>query len=760
MRWFVIRTIWFREVRDQLRDRRTLFMLVGLPLLLYPLLSIAVVYFSSEFAGQTLTIGIAGYELVERDGALPPLLDPKPPEAKSYRFANALFLDPREREQFRVVLGTAIDLEGQLKRGEVQAYLLFTEPFLADLRAGKQVELDVRLRNGELLPPAKVSGGGRPALPRLSSDDERGELAYKQLRPVLREWDREIVRSRMLTLNKPADFGQPLILPLPEPKTEKIWAMIFPFLIVMMALTGALYPAIDVCAGEKERGTMETLLISPASRSEIVAGKFLTVWMFSAAMALLNLASMAGTALVFSHMFNTSAALVGSTDGLSAPDTVAILWCVVLLVPLAAFLSAVCLALAVYARSTKEGQYYLMPLMVCTMLLTIFSVLPGVKLTPFLSMLPVTGASLLLKELIAPQSQDQSVWLYLVPVLLPLGAYGYLALHWAVVQFNREEVLFREAERLDLGLWLQRVFREKEPLPTPAMAVACFITLLIVRWVLSSYGAQLPLLALNAVLQIGGVIAPAVLMATLLTSSPGQTLRLRWPSFEAGSRGLLLPAELSHHRGVSAIVWVLAGGVLALALHGPLVILLALTLRRFPGLEDQLEGFKQLAETLLGPDTPLVSQLLVLAVLPAVAEETMFRGFILSGLRTRLGPGKAIVVSSVLFAFAHMSAFRFVPTLVLGLILALLALRSGSLLPGVIFHSIHNGMLILAHAATQPQNRGAWWTAMFDPAGKDPLHAGGLYDWNAAIAGALVATVLLMGLCWRRAAPSAGESGN
>jgi hypothetical protein len=82
------------------------------------------------------------------------------------------------------------------------------------------------------------------------------------------------------------------------------------------------------------------------------------------------------------------------------------------------------------------------------------------------------------------------------------------------------------------------------------------------------------------------------------------------------------------------------------------------------------------------------------------------------------------------------------------------------LLPGVIVHSIHNGMLILAHAATQPQNRGAWWTAMFDPAGKDPLHAGGLYDWNAAIAGALVATVLLMGLCWRRAAPSAGESGN
>src|SRR5206468_5173560 len=76
-----------------------------------------------------------------------------------------------------------------------------------------------------------------------------------------------------------------------------LWARLFPFLLVMMSLTGAFYPAVDLCAGEKERGTMETLLISPASRAEIVVGKFLTVVLASMATALLNLASMGLTGI-------------------------------------------------------------------------------------------------------------------------------------------------------------------------------------------------------------------------------------------------------------------------------------------------------------------------------------------------------------------------------------------------------------------------------------------------------------------------------
>src|SRR5262249_46640037 len=133
-----------------------------------------------------------------------------------------------------------------------------------------------------------------------------------------------------------------------------VWSRLFPFLLVMMSLTGAFYPAIDVCAGEKERGTMETLLISPASRTEIVLGKFFTVMLASVMTAVLNLVSMGLTGVQLAHGVGAMAAVPGrrAVASVLAPPTLqAAFWMVLLLIPLAAFFSAVCLALAVLARS-------------------------------------------------------------------------------------------------------------------------------------------------------------------------------------------------------------------------------------------------------------------------------------------------------------------------------------------------------------------------------------------------------------------------
>ena len=133
----------------------------------------------------------------------------------------------------------------------------------------------------------------------------------------------------------------------------------------IMAVTGAFYPAIDLGAGEKERGTMETLLISPASRAEIVVGKFLTVVLFSLSTALLNLVSMGITS---KYMLTMAAAGQLSRLGNVAafPPLSALVWLVVLAVPLAALFGALSLALAMFAKSSKEGQYYLTPLLLVT----------------------------------------------------------------------------------------------------------------------------------------------------------------------------------------------------------------------------------------------------------------------------------------------------------------------------------------------------------------------------------------------------------
>ena len=159
---------------------------------------------------------------------------------------------------------------------------------------------------------------------------------------------------------------------------------IFPFMLVMWALAGALYPAVDVCAGEKERGTMETLIISPASREEIVLGKFLTIWVFSGGTSVLNLASMGVTAGIFSSQLGVTLRPAG------------LAWCVALLLPMSAFFSALCLAVGAYARSSKEGQYYLTQLYFICLPLIFLTLFPGVELNLFYSLVPITGVALLL----------------------------------------------------------------------------------------------------------------------------------------------------------------------------------------------------------------------------------------------------------------------------------------------------------------------------------------------------------------------------
>jgi sodium transport system permease protein len=129
--------------------------------------------------------------------------------------------------------------------------------------------------------------------------------------------------------------------------------------------------------------------------------------------------------------------------------------------PLAALFSALCLALGVYARSTKEGQYYLLPIFLATMPLVTLSLTPGMELSLLTSVIPVTNVCLLLQQLMRPAA-DGAVWLYVPSLVASLAACVGLALWWAVNQFHREDVLFREADRLDVGTWLRTAFRPRQ----------------------------------------------------------------------------------------------------------------------------------------------------------------------------------------------------------------------------------------------------------------------------------------------------------
>ena len=710
MRWSNVRVIFRRELRDQLRDRRTLFMILVLPMLLYPLLGIGSASLLGAFEQKPRTVVVVG---AERLPEAPALLN-----GARDGFKAELLNVPGEADRLKVRVEPGASIWSEpafrrvaLRRHQADAVVLIPAGLRDDLLGNRTAQFEVGYDGA----------------------DERGDLAYRRVREVLENWGATVVRARLELDHKPPGYTRPVRVRGATVATAKeagvsVWARLFPFLLVMMAMTGAFYPAIDLCAGEKERGTMETLLISPAGRPEIVAGKFLTVMAISMATALLNLLSMGLTGLQLAGQAGgmARAGAKGAGPVFMAPSPESAVWMVALLVPLAAFFAAVSVGLALMARSMKEGQYYMTPLYMVSLPLVFVTLTPGVELDLFTSLVPITGTSLLLRALL--QGDYGIARRFFLPVLVPMLVYTWIALRWAVAQFQREDILFRESEKFDLAGWLRHLLRHKPPTPGVGGALLCFVLMLTTAYYVAAHLATAPLWGL-AIGQVVFILGPPVVLAVLLTSRPALTLRLAWP------RGR----------------YVLMAVGLALTLNPLLAELRVWVEYLFPA-PDQVKRF--MAElTAKIPD--LGTALLLLAVVPAVCEEVAFRGYILTGLRRGQSTRSAIVISALLFGFMHVliSLFQqFFNATLLGLALGLLAVRSRSLLPGIAFHFLNNGLaILLGELATNPRWRPVA-TALFRDPGRALYHPG----WIAV--GGLASAALLAALARAPETPAAKPS--
>jgi sodium transport system permease protein len=702
--WANLTLIARREVRDQFRDRRTLFMIFVLPLLLYPMIGFGFFQFAAAQEQKPLMVILIGAEFLANS---PPLLN-----QRGDGFDQAFFDSPGEAEKLRAKAVSASGEWGDVRRGE-QA-----------IRSGEASAVVIIPRD---LPEQLLNEKEINIPIKYNSVDDTSQNTYLRVREVLSRWRKSIVAGRLKRDRKTESYTDPIQVKAADVATASevggnIWSRLFPFLLVLMALTGAFYPAVDLCAGEKERGTMETLLISPASRAELVLGKFLTVMLASVMTALLNLVIMGLTGIQLARQFGALAAEpVRKLDPalITPPTFQAALWMLFLLVPLAAFFSAICVSLAILARSMKEGQYYMTPLFMVCLPLIFLTLFPGIELNLFYSLVPVTGVALLLRALIM---ENYALALrYFLPVLVPTLLYAAVALRWAIDLFQREEVLFREAEQFSLSSWFRHLFRDREPRPTGGQAVLCFALILTASWFLLQYLALRGVgLDLSAVASGQFVIAiPPVLMAILLTSRPAATLRLAWPQWR----------------------YIALAAALVLTLNPIVNELRPLVEWLFP----ISSGIKISFSQVLSQAPNLAVTIGFFALLPAICEELAFRGFILSGLEREHRTRSAILLSALMFGFLHvlLSLFQqlFNATL-LGIVLGLLAVRSGSLLPGLIFHFLNNAI-----AVSQEYLATASWTQPLIPwIYRKP--AAGLYHVGWTAASAIVSAGLLFYL-WR-----------
>lgn len=719
-----VKLILSREIRDQLRDRRTLFMIAVLPILLYPLLGMSFFQLAQFIQERSTSVWVVGAKnlpeqprLVENNGFAGRFFgSQKEADLLELHFAPG---EPRGDKPSDEDLREAArrDVQG----GKYDAAIYFPPDFANQLDAFRQAIRQRREKAGyeaRAIPSASGKKELEPPLPRpeifYSTASEKSQIAFARLTDVLRRWTEEVGRTNLEAGGVPATAAKPFDLATADVADQNgyrgaaLWAKILPVLLMLWAMTGAFYPAVDLCAGEKERGTLETLLCSPAERSEIVLGKLATVMLFSAVTAVLNLISMGITGWL----------VMGQMEQFGSPPLMALVWLPLALIPVSALFSALCLALSAFARSTKEGQYYLMPLLLVTMPLVILPMAPGVELNLGNSLVPVSGLVLLLRAVLEGSYWQAAQYLPTV-MAITLGA-CLLSIRWAVDQFNSESVLFRESERIDMALWLRHLLQDRRPTPTVAGAVFCGVVILLIRFFMS-FAVPPPsgfggFAIVTVVTQLAIIAAPALLMTVMLTSSPRQTLLLRWPAW------FTLPAAIG----------------LAVVLHPVARVLQTVVMRLYPISHDMQQALGGLEG--MFREASLWQVALVIGLTPAICEELAFRGFILSGLRHMGHKWRAIFYSALFFGISHALLQQSIVATLLGLLIGYLAVQTGSILPGMLFHVVHN-TLQLASTRLTPELIDRWpvlgTLLTVGPEGETS------YPWQVVVLGSGLALMIL-----------------
>jgi sodium transport system permease protein len=397
-----VRIVYRKELLDSLRDRRTVISMIAVPLLVMPLLMIGFGVASVTLLGQAMR-----------------------------EVPKVMILGGDDSPHVRAELGQDKEIQivpakpdypEQISNKQIRAAVEIPAGFEAKLAAGEPATVKIYMYEGEL-----KSGFGADRLQRF----------FRGLRDrAVRE--RLAARQLPESLARPFDIVEQNVAP-PEKVGGAILGGLVPYFVILLCMTGAMYPAMDLTAGEKERGTMETILCSPVSRTHLVLGKFLMVLTASVATAVLAIISMSVSFGVGKRL------LLGATNGemdAALQITItgkAIVSIFIVVLPLAVLFSAVLLALSVFAKSYKEAQSYISPLMIVMAMPAVAALLPGVELSPALALVPVLNTSLVSKEIIAGTYR----WSSIAVIFLSSSAYAAAALAIAVKLFEREDVLFR-----------------------------------------------------------------------------------------------------------------------------------------------------------------------------------------------------------------------------------------------------------------------------------------------------------------------------
>ena len=644
MNWSVLRLLYIHEIKMLVRARRTVVMALVIPAVIMPVMIYAQ-KFANERRERTLTATTYLYavtgpladrvrSLIENTRqAVAENRDEEFDNLRQFKFDEIRLANPRE----------------SLDNNTIQFYV--------QAISGEEADKLPRTNDGSgsrpssAPPPSKRLTG----VPRVTviyrADRDGSDNAHNRIMELLRlarEKDSQLLLVDRGFPGSPKGLfaAQDSNIATNGQVTGSLVGRFITLFLVMMMFTGGAVASMDIIAGEKERGTLETLLTTAVRRTEIVTAKLMAITCVALVITLIQGVNF------FLYIRLKVIALPKDFD-LQLPTGMA-LTLLALFIPLAATIAAVLLMLSAYAKSYKEAQMYFFPVYMVSMIPALASVMPGLSLRSAIALVPLANVSVASREILMGRPDP----LMIMVTFLVMALTAVFLIRMSARMLAREDLVIpshsEPAEFLGgPALFQKRVLRWFALMWAVTFAVAANVPQLATF--------QRQLVFNEVVIMIGATL----LMLKFYNLDVTDALSLR---------------------RVKPAVW------LAILFAIPSGYLTALAIFRIvnkviPAPQQLLERF---AEDFIPAGMPMWQLYLYVAVLPAICEEIAFRGMLLNGLRRRLRPAALMVSVGIIFGLFHMTLFRIAPTALLGMILTGIALMTGSIFPGMLMHAGNN----------------------------------------------------------------------
>ena len=624
----IIFTLLKKEIVDIFRDTKTIIIMVIVPLILYPLIFLASMLLTSsimrESTVKTYNVAIVNETEKESENIKQLLADAL--EAHEYHF-NTEYINAGEDYE-KLLRDSKYDLIIDYKSTDAE-YPVYTVYSLTSVNKSSTCRTMVE----------KVL------------DDYSDKIIDDRLKGAIDNYD-ELKKEPFKVEKK--DYSSK------EETTGMLIGYIMPFMMIISVLMGAFTVAIDVSVGEKERGTLETLITLPISNTQMMISKFFAVSIFALFSVTINLCSFGLMGIYVFNSVKLAKTFVGSFKFTQFIPSILLMIVVIILFSM--FVSALCLCVDFTAKSVKEANNLTTPLMLILMTGAGMSVLPGVKLNIFYALIPILNVSLLIKDLFMLKFDPYIIAVVFFSTMI----HTTIAIFIMTKVFSSEDILFGEGAR-SLRIFEKRVNMKEKQIP----GVGDIVMVFALMFLISSFAGGYIILKFGfvgyAVTQLIIFLVP-VLYAWYMKADFKNVFSLEKP-------------------GVKEMV-----GVLFFVSGSYIVntLLVSGLYNILPSISTDNESLSQIVG-----GGGFIPSLFVIGIMPAIAEEAAFRGFLYGTLKNKKIPIFATcVITALVFAAYHMNLLQFIYVTVMGLIMSYMIYNSKSIFVTAFFHLINNSFSV------------------------------------------------------------------